>query len=138
MLNKKYPGPKMYDYNPYVCNSIGPGARMLNMERSMVLLNKSSDNSSQQSIEMICSFSTIDGEFIKMKQNFTNMTYEYLGFYDKIFRLYPGRDMCFNYDPTIRPWYVAAAAGSKNVFLVLNNGDKIDVLDKLINLKLRL
>jgi len=39
-----------------------------------------------------------------------------------VFRLYPARhsDICHEYDPTIRPWFVAGSSGPKNLVLVLD------------------
>lgn len=44
-----------------------------------------------------------------------------------MFRFYPGSPSmeesdgtCQNYDPRIRPWYIAAITGAKNVIIVID------------------
>ena len=46
----------------------------------------------------------------------------YFGSQHGPFRIYPGmgRDQCGEFDPRVRPWYVAASSGPKNVIMVLD------------------
>jgi Mg-chelatase subunit ChlD len=62
----------------------------------------------------------------------------FLGLPDGTFRIFPGRHNCSDYDPTERPWYVAASSGPKNIMLVLDTSGsmgtptnlKLDLLKK--------
>jgi hypothetical protein len=47
-----------------------------------------------------------------------------------MYRIYPARpdDRCFEYDPRIRPFYVAASSGPKNVLLLLDTSGSMDGL----------
>lgn len=47
-----------------------------------------------------------------------------------MFRIYPGRsaDRCFTYDPRVRPFYVAASSGPKNIILLLDTSGSMDGL----------
>ena len=46
----------------------------------------------------------------------------YFGSHTGVFRVWPARqsDACGVYDPRVRPWYVAASSGPKNVLMVLD------------------
>ncbi len=46
----------------------------------------------------------------------------YFGSHDGSFRQYPGCevDNCGNYDPRLRPWYIAASSGPKNIILIID------------------
>ncbi|CAN0013511.1 unnamed protein product, partial [Laminaria digitata] len=46
----------------------------------------------------------------------------YFGAWTGVFRYFPGiaQSSCGGYDPRIRPWYVAASSGPKNVVIVLD------------------
>ena len=59
------------------------------------------------------------------------------GSHDGTFRIYPARqsNTCGNYDPRLRPWYIAASSGPKNIIMVLDVSGSME--DKN-NLKLNL
>ncbi len=46
----------------------------------------------------------------------------YFGSHDGTFRIYPGlnSDTCGGFDPRVRPWYIAASSGPKNIILILD------------------
>ena len=50
------------------------------------------------------------------------LRWQYIGTPSGLFRGYPGdaQETCASYDPRIRPWYVAATSGPKNVILVID------------------
>ena len=57
----------------------------------------------------------------------TAISRQYIGTYYGYFRVYPAHEQPnFNgictkdYDPRVRPWYVAATTGSKNILIVLD------------------
>lgn len=64
----------------------------------------------------------------------------YFGSNEGVFRIFPGRssevcDGSGGYDPRLRPWYIAASSGPKNVVMVLDtsgsmSGQRIDLLKK--------
>ena len=51
-----------------------------------------------------------------------SLRWQYFGTTSGFYRIYPGytRRECYTYDPRIRPWYVAATSGPKNVLLLLD------------------
>ena len=57
-----------------------------------------------------------------MIDNFTESDFKYFGARNGLFRMTPaqGRKNCGSYDPRIRPWFVAAASGPKDVVLVID------------------
>ena len=57
------------------------------------------------------------------------------GSQEGMFRIFPGRqwEKCGTFDPRLRPWYIAASSGPKNIILVLDtsgsmSGARIDLL----------
>jgi hypothetical protein len=46
----------------------------------------------------------------------------FFGSHDGMFRIYPGRqaEHCGVFDPRVRPWYIAASSGPKNIILILD------------------
>ena len=51
----------------------------------------------------------------------------YFGSQDGMFRSFPGQQeiFCGQYDPRVRPWYIAASSGPKNIILVLDTSDSM-------------
>ena len=96
------------------CSCYSPGSP-INITVSVVKLADSSGshpNETDQDVkEMICSTSDLDAEFIKVRQNIPSIKWHYIGTYNGIVRTYPGITYCFDYDPRIRPCYIAAASG---------------------------
>ena len=59
----------------------------------------------------------------------------HFGSNEGMFRIFPGRsdEVCGSYDPRLRPWYIAASSGPKNVVMVLDTsgsmkGQRMDLL----------
>ena len=96
------------------CSCYSPG-RPVNKTVTTVKLadisTKPTNASNQDVKEMICSTSSLDQEFVNLRQNIPSIKWHYIGTYNGVMRLYPGRDRCTQYDPRPRPWYVAAASG---------------------------
>ncbi|CAN0427083.1 unnamed protein product [Pylaiella littoralis] len=57
----------------------------------------------------------------------------YFGAWTGVFRYFPGiaQDFCGQYDPRIRPWYVAASSGPKDVVIVLDVSGSMSQYDRL-------
>ena len=68
----------------------------------------------------------LDSKFIQNRiedeQSQRSLKWQYIGTPSGFYRIYPGvtQKQCFSYDPRIRPWYVAATSGPKNVILVID------------------
>ncbi|CAN0102855.1 unnamed protein product [Discosporangium mesarthrocarpum] len=60
-------------------------------------------------------------------------TFTYFGSWTGVFRFYPGRayTACGEYDPRVRPWYVAASSGPKDVVIVLDISGSMSVSGRL-------
>ena len=61
----------------------------------------------------------------------------FFGSQEGMFRIFPGRQWatCGEFDPRVRPWYIAASSGPKNVILVLDTsgsmkGPRMELLKK--------
>jgi hypothetical protein len=85
---------------------------------------------------MICFSSFMDQYLSARRSDASRSQYwsqAYFGSVTGAFRIYPGRTGPFSstaYDPTRRPWYVAASSGPKNVVLIIdassvNDDDRI-------------
>ncbi|CAM9388082.1 unnamed protein product, partial [Heterosigma akashiwo] len=57
----------------------------------------------------------------------------FYGSWNGMFRIYPGRaqETCGSYDPRIRPWYVAASSGPKNVVLIIDTSGSMVTSDRI-------
>ncbi len=91
-----------------------------------------------QAIETVCYTRELDEYFIKKRQDDTGFWKKYdldppamyFGSQEGVFRIYPARqqfhsycgsyDYNTDYDPRLRPWYIAASSGPKNVVLILD------------------
>ena len=106
-----------------------PGAancegRMLNFENSVVLMASETGYNRSIADEFICGTRNLDTWF---KSQYTNdLMWTYFGDIYGQSRFYPGymRERtpsgCNPYDPRIRPWYLAATSGPKDVVIVLD------------------
>eukprot|EP00934_Nitzschia_sp_Nitz4_P000711 Nitzschia sp. Nitz4//scaffold26_size159584//86339//88449//NITZ4_002497-RA/size159584-snap-gene-0.34-mRNA-1//-1//CDS//3329545100//711//frame0 len=94
------------------------------------LLSDSYANPDPQVVETVCYTAAMD-EWLQAKREADASFWEPLGveprgFYfgstTGAFRLWPARhsDQCGAFDPRIRPWYVAASSGPKNIIMVLD------------------
>ena len=56
------------------------------------------------------------------KQAGARPSFSYFGSETGAFRIYPGRHSaeCGKYDPRIRPWFIAASSGPKNIIMILD------------------
>jgi Mg-chelatase subunit ChlD len=45
-----------------------------------------------------------------------------------MWRLYPAdrQETCYTFDPRVRPWYVAATSGPKDVIIVIDKSGSMD------------
>jgi len=74
-----------------------------------------------------------ESEFKVIRSSLDIIKWRYVGTYNGVWRSYPGVESCGAYDPRIRPWYVGAATGAKNVVLIMdvsgsmNEGGRLDI-----------
>ena len=95
-------------------------------------------------IETICFSQHLDQYFMQQHaeqeqfwKNIGSSTPQmYFGSKNGAFRIYPARhsEACGEYDPRLRPWYVAASSGPKNLVLVLDTSEsmkgRLDLMKK--------
>ena len=83
--------------------------------------------------EMVCSTTGLDAVFQETHDDDT--VWSYFGSYNGVWRAYPGdartRDEqgCREYDPRVRPWYLSAASGSKNLVIVIDVSGSMNAYD---------
>ena len=82
----------------------------------------------QEFAETVC-YSRLTEAF--MVDNFKESQFRYFGARNGLFRMTPaqGRKNCGSYDPRIRPWFVAAASGPKDVVLVIDGRNSMERID---------
>lgn len=124
------------DFNAPVCGDGVTCSALYSFEVTSVVIPRDlatgPDNNptDPQVIETIC-FTQSLNQFIRDKRAadkafWSTIGYEpsymYFGSHNGAFRLSPAThyDSCNTYDPRIRPWYVAASSGPKNVIMVLD------------------
>ena len=69
--------------------------------------------------------------------NSPNLRWQYFGTPSGNTRIYPGAPQqdCLGYDPRVRPWYVAATSGQKNVIIVLDKTASMKYKGRLATVK---
>ena len=98
-----------------------------------------------KAIESICYGSRLD-EYFQSKEREDREYWEnlgapspqrYFGSNSGPFRIYPGRysENCRDYDPRVRPWFVAASSGPKNVLLVVDVSGSMLTDDRITAMK---
>lgn len=92
-----------------------------------------------QVIETVCFTRELDKWFVQKKAgdasfwqtyNGVEPTAMFMGSHNGAFRIFPARhtENCGSYDPRLRPWYVAASSGPKNVVLILDTSGSMEGL----------
>ncbi|QDZ18890.1 voltage-dependent calcium channel subunit [Chloropicon primus] len=98
--------------------------RKLNFDKTTVLLASETRNEASAADEFICGTRNLDPWF--KARHTSDLLWTYFGDIYGQYRIYPGyareRDStgCKAYDPRIRPWYLAASSGPKDVVIVLD------------------
>jgi hypothetical protein len=99
---------------------------------------RNSNPTDPQVIETVCYTRAMD-EWLQAKKQADRAYWDelgvepwawYFGSHTGVIRLYPGRQAgtCGQYDPRVRPWYVAASSGPKNVVMVLDTSGSMSGL----------
>lgn len=98
-------------------------------------------------IETICFTRELDSWFINKQESdrsyWQGFDVEspqmYFGSHNGIFRKFPGSSVntkeCGRYDPRVRPWYVAASSGPKNIIMILDTSGSMKDFNRLPLLK---
>ena len=66
------------------------------------------------------------------------LTLSSLLLYERVFRMLPGYSFdCpygdFTFDPRVRPWYVGASSGPKDVIIVLDTSGSMNSLGRMVS-----
>lgn len=98
-----------------------------------------------QVIETVCFTKDLDEYFVAKLEADANFWKEfggqpsamYFGSTTGAFRIFPARQYpaCGQYDPRIRPWYVAAGSGPKNIIMILDKSGSMQTDDRIGLLK---
>jgi Mg-chelatase subunit ChlD len=106
-------------------------------------LRNKEDNLSPEYVESICASRNLDDYFVQKHNKDDSFWNElgldspsyYYGDTSGILRIFPARpsEDCYEYDPRIRPWYVAGSSGPKNIVMILDvsgsmKGERLSML----------
>eukprot|EP00730_Choanoeca_flexa_P016356 TRINITY_DN7704_c0_g1_i1.p1 TRINITY_DN7704_c0_g1~~TRINITY_DN7704_c0_g1_i1.p1 ORF type:complete len:661 (+),score=122.10 TRINITY_DN7704_c0_g1_i1:35-2017(+) len=63
----------------------------------------------------------------------SDLKWQYVGTPSGMWRLFPGipQEQCYDYDPRLRPWYVAATSGPKDVVLVIDKSASMSAASRM-------
>mmetsp|Transcript_38891 Transcript_38891/g.40312 ORF Transcript_38891/g.40312 Transcript_38891/m.40312 type:complete len:568 (-) Transcript_38891:69-1772(-) len=116
------------------CNTDTPGLLLSGSSTLKLadLFYPSTDANAQNVKEAACASQKAEAE---LKNGLSNLgvKWRFIGTYNGLYRNYPGVQSCGSFDPRVRPWYVGAATGAKNVVLIMdisgsmNEGGKMDI-----------
>lgn len=111
-------------------------SRLLSMSHSVVrtALNYTTVPTVMKNEE--CWTRTLDTAFVANKNDAT-LRWQYFGTPHGFYRIYPGvaQEHCATYDPRVRPWYVAATSGPKDVVLVLDVSGSMANANRMVIMK---
>ena len=133
-----------FDMNLTACNckhlnrSLGTPLSMSTSTVSLTLslTNFMSNVKNYQSIaEIVCSTEFLKNDFYELGKRFKFAKWQYFGGYNGIMRMYPGQEMCNEFDPRIRPWYLSATTGFKNIILMMDLSQSMNYKGKINMLK---
>ena len=113
------------------CYQIG---RKLNASTTTVKLAdvfSTIDRTDKRVKEMICSTEFLASKFQAFDTQYPGIKWQFFGSYNGIMRNYPGRDRCAQYDPRLRPWYVEATTGAKNIILIMDISGSMNDYSKI-------
>jgi len=93
-------------------------------------------------IETVCFSRALDAWFVEKSNQdaeYWNVAYGlevppmYFGAHNGVFRIYPAHraSECGVYDPTVRPWYISASSGPKNILMILDISGSMNDYDKI-------
>ena len=126
------------------CNCYDKSAGIkLNLDKSGIRLaniySPFTDPNDQGVKEMIASTSSLDQKFQELMITKKFYKWLYFGSLNGVFRTYPLAIKCDAFDNRIRPWYVGAVSGTKNMILILDfsgsmTGTRISTLRQSIAL----
>lgn len=77
----------------------------------------------------ICYTNDLQNTF-EQNANNEDILSQYVGVTDGTFRSYPGLAFCDAYDPRFRPWYAAASTGAKNLLILYENSNQMNLSNK--------
>ncbi|CAH1252963.1 CACNA2D2 [Branchiostoma lanceolatum] len=111
----------------------------VNTSYSVVKISDEVPRDDNATVNTVVSTSGLDEVFRNNSKEDPLLRWQYFGSSNGLLRLYPGREWDTNfagfyndYDPRIRPWYIAATSGAKDVVVVLDCshsmiGEKFDI-----------
>jgi von Willebrand factor type A domain len=75
-----------------------------------------------EATQTICATRELDSYLKGRRQELPEANSFYYGDEQGVFRIFPARysEVCLNYDPCLRPWYVAGSSGPKNLIIMMD------------------
>lgn len=76
---------------------------------------------------MTCAFEGLDSDYVQLYKEKSFIGWHYIGTYNGLYRGYPFIPMCYDYDVRLRPWYCDASAPKKNLIIVLDISEMMNL-----------
>ncbi|CAN0256278.1 unnamed protein product [Ectocarpus sp. 12 AP-2014] len=91
-------------------------------------------------IETICYGAILDSPLVQrfegsQSPDSVSSVFTYFGSWNGVFRIFPGANYgaeCGDYDPRVRPWYVAASSGPKDVVIVIDISGSMEANNRFV------
>ncbi|EDV25350.1 uncharacterized protein TRIADDRAFT_55341 [Trichoplax adhaerens] len=119
-IPSRYPEPLTYDTRYF---------QKVNATRGCVKISDQVDRNSKDIIETVAWTSEINKQYIANLKKDNYLKWQYFGSKFGLSYTFPGRPWTTNfvgftkdYDPRLRPWYIAATSGPKDVVIVIDCG----------------
>lgn len=113
--------------------------QMISLTQSTVKISDQAPREHRDIIDTVAWSAGLDKVFKQNLGNDTDLRWQYFGSNNGLYRMYPGREwqtnfagFYENYDPRVRPWYIAATSGPKDVVIVLDCS--LSMKDKKFNM----
>ncbi|XP_028402985.1 voltage-dependent calcium channel subunit alpha-2/delta-1-like isoform X1 [Dendronephthya gigantea] len=123
-----YSDADLQNYNPVISPKYNTLFKQtISLKQSSVKISDQTPRDNAEVIKTIAWSSGLDKIFVQNLGNDSDLRWQYFGSNNGLYRMYPGREWQTNfagfyedYDPRVRPWYIAATSGPKDVVIVLD------------------
>ncbi|XP_033124937.1 voltage-dependent calcium channel subunit alpha-2/delta-1-like [Anneissia japonica] len=130
--------PKPLVFNPYFKQNVS-------MTKSTVKISDEVPRDDNNTIQTILMFQGLNKVFTENSKKDPLLRWQYFGSSEGMVWTFPGREWDTNfagfyndYDPRVRPWYIAATSGPKDVVIIMDcsysmNGKKFEITKQVVS-----
>ena len=108
------------------------------MQSSVVRIPPQTDFNDLSTQTFVCSTRNMDSEFSSQLRSRDLRAWQYIGHSSGAIRIFPGAPQartatCDNYDARLRPWFIAASSGPKDIVIVIDNSGSMSQVNDQIS-----